>query len=320
MAAGPSAAVVAEHGKEERFEYLVDDTLLDDDKPKALPYCSSKHLEDARPEAADWGSIVIGEDENDGWLRCGEVYLPMALQGVSVVTLRMFPPVLMPVRQKPELRPMPDAGTVAQEVSATESPTSAAQEGVPQWTRTTPTTQEHSSRGEARLPALQPTHWLAPGGMRAPHQELVRLCPDDLQEAALRGDVSLVRKMIQAGISVNTPIRALGDDEFLTLLHVLACRRSITNGVRILAELLKSEANPDVRSSLGSTPLMFACLHKHVAAVEVLLNAGASTTAVDDQGSTALCCAMIPDPDFSRSPELAVELVELLGRGQRSSQ
>jgi len=165
---------------------------------------------------------------------------------------------------------------------------------------------------ESRLPPVEPSHWLASGGTGAPHLDPVRLVPDDLQEAVLRGDVTLVRRLIKAGVSVNTPVRTLQEEEFITLLHVLSSRASIPNGTRVLVELLKSKANPNTRSSLGATPLVFACLHKHMGAVEVLLEFGAESVAVDDAGRTAARCAMIPDPDVPNSEELSVELAKIL--------
>lgn len=165
---------------------------------------------------------------------------------------------------------------------------------------------------ESRLLLLEPSHWLAPAGMRAPHIKSTRNVPDDLQEAVVRGDITLVRNLIEAGVSVNAPIRTLQDEEFLTLLHLLACRPCIPNGTRVLVELLKRKANPNTRSSKGSTPLIFACLHKNVGAVEVLLEFGAEVTPVDDNGRTALRCAMIPDSEVPDCEDLAVEIAELL--------
>jgi len=164
----------------------------------------------------------------------------------------------------------------------------------------------------ANLPPLQSPHWRAPGGTRDPDGQPQRVCSDDIQEAALRGDLGLVRRLAQAGASVNAPLRAMGEEEYMTLPHVLACKPEIPNGTRILAEIVESMANPNVRSSLGTTPLMFACLHKNVGSVEVLLGCGANTEPVDDHGRTAVRCCMVLAPERPRSAELSVEIAQLL--------
>mmetsp|Transcript_27170 Transcript_27170/g.84521 ORF Transcript_27170/g.84521 Transcript_27170/m.84521 type:complete len:1158 (-) Transcript_27170:109-3582(-) len=163
----------------------------------------------------------------------------------------------------------------------------------------------------ANLPPLVSPHWRAPGGQREPNGVPPRVCSDDLQEAAMRGDLGLVRRLIQAGASVNAPIRALGDDEYMTLPHMLSSKPQIPNGTRILAEIVESTANPNARSSLGCTPLMLACLQKNVGAAEVLLGCGAHLDPVDDHGRTALRCCMILDPE-KPSETLSSEIARLI--------
>eukprot|EP00933_Yihiella_yeosuensis_P036762 TRINITY_DN30550_c0_g1_i1.p1 TRINITY_DN30550_c0_g1~~TRINITY_DN30550_c0_g1_i1.p1 ORF type:complete len:1390 (-),score=196.92 TRINITY_DN30550_c0_g1_i1:177-4346(-) len=140
---------------------------------------------------------------------------------------------------------------------------------------------------------LEPAYWKARGGTRDPESQPKRYSSDDLAEAALRGDLVLLKKQIAAEVSVNTPIRVTGDDEYLTLLHILACKPQVPNGISVMIELIKLKANPNARSSMGSTPLMFACYHKHVDAVEVLMQRGADISPVDDTGVSATRHAVI---------------------------
>lgn len=164
-------------------------------------------------------------------------------------------------------------------------------------------------------PLLPCEAWLAVGGVHDPGAPLVRVANDDLQEAALRGDLGLVRRLIHAGASVNAPMRPESDDEFVSLLHVLALKPEMPNGSRIIAEIINRGANLNVRSSLGSTPLSCACLAKHIGAVEVLLEARADPSPLDDYGRKAACCAVLPAQSEGPAPEaLGVEVVQLLAR------
>lgn len=160
--------------------------------------------------------------------------------------------------------------------------------------------------------------WFAVGGVHDMDSPLVRVANDDLQEAALRGDVGLVRRLIHAGASVNAPMRPECEDEFMSLLHVLALKPEMPNGSRIMAEIIHRGANLNVRSSLGSTPLACACLSKHVGAVEVLLEARADPSPVDDRRRTATCCAVLPGGEDSTPgyEALALEVVQLLARAR----
>lgn len=116
-----------------------------------------------------------------------------------------------------------------------------------------------------------------------------RVCNDDLQEAALRGDLEFMRRLIEAGASVNAPMRSEGGDEYMTLLHVLASKPELPGGAHILAEAVKAEADLNARSSSGTTPLMCACRCKHVGAAEVLLSSDEThLEPVDDLGYNAL--------------------------------
>lgn len=107
---------------------------------------------------------------------------------------------------------------------------------------------------------VEPAHWFAPGGFEDPHGEICDNTVDGLQEAALRGDLCLLRKYIRAGSTppVNAPLHVARGDEYLTLLHVIASKPGLPNSAQILVQLIKANANPNARSTLGSTPLAAA--------------------------------------------------------------
>eukprot|EP00931_Biecheleriopsis_adriatica_P051062 TRINITY_DN29583_c0_g1_i2.p1 TRINITY_DN29583_c0_g1~~TRINITY_DN29583_c0_g1_i2.p1 ORF type:complete len:819 (+),score=170.65 TRINITY_DN29583_c0_g1_i2:41-2458(+) len=73
-------------------EYLVDNSQLQAHAP-GIAFRFSKHLEDRDDlgDLAAFGSVVLGIDEGDGWLRAqnpqGEIrFLPMEMQGVPVIS------------------------------------------------------------------------------------------------------------------------------------------------------------------------------------------------------------------------------------------
>jgi len=172
--------------------------------------------------------------------------------------------------------------------------------------------QRYTVRDSTSEFAVEPAHWKSPGGIGDPDKELPRLSVDDLQEAALRGDCRLVQRLIQAGVPVNAPLRVVGGDEYLTLLHVLACHPDLPNGIPIACELIQAKANPNARSTYGSTPLMFACHSKNVVLAEVLLEFGADPHPVDDHGKTAMSYAValgMQDISSSEAQTMSVSIV-----------
>eukprot|EP00927_Polykrikos_kofoidii_P032087 TRINITY_DN27434_c0_g1_i1.p1 TRINITY_DN27434_c0_g1~~TRINITY_DN27434_c0_g1_i1.p1 ORF type:complete len:1259 (+),score=188.78 TRINITY_DN27434_c0_g1_i1:231-4007(+) len=132
--------------------------------------------------------------------------------------------------------------------------------------------------------------WIAHGGQRNPSMPLRRVSTDDLYEALLRGDIGLTRRLVEAGASVNCPMRPNSSNEYMTVLHVLACLPKLKNCRDIMAELLHRDADVDARSSIGTSPLILACEHRHVEAVEVLLEYGADAGSVDDYGRYPAGC------------------------------
>lgn len=117
-------------------------------------------------------------------------------------------------------------------------------------------------------------------------QELARLSiattGASLLKATERGETSIVRLLLSAGVSPNTR-----DKEGWTPL-MLAAR---DNRQDILQTLLDSGAQPDVRNHQGSTALMMAAMHDHAAVVAVLIKDGASVDSQTNQGWTALTYA-----------------------------
>jgi len=73
-----------------KADYLVQ--ALGDGLPResvGLVYRYSKRLDDVDSSAtAVWGVTVTGVDEQDGWVRVGERYLPIEINGIQVLTLK----------------------------------------------------------------------------------------------------------------------------------------------------------------------------------------------------------------------------------------
>jgi len=51
-----------------------------------LYFCRRKDLSDRMPEMVRWGELVMGVDQGDGWLYMKPRFLPMRLQGVTVLS------------------------------------------------------------------------------------------------------------------------------------------------------------------------------------------------------------------------------------------
>jgi len=72
-------------GLKEAEDYVVCDANTGLERP-GLPYCSSKQLDTASGITAKWGTVVRGSDEGDGWIKVGNHFLPMEIQGMPVLT------------------------------------------------------------------------------------------------------------------------------------------------------------------------------------------------------------------------------------------
>jgi ankyrin repeat protein len=138
-----------------------------------------------------------------------------------------------------------------------------------------------------------------------------RVSNDDLQEAALRGDLGMVRRLVHAGASVNAPVVLESQDEIMTLLHALALRPEIPNCTSLIAEIMQIGVDINSRSFLGVTPLMCACKHQHAAAVEMLFEARAELDPEDDSGRNALSHAVI-GKGKSTADDIGLEVLKLL--------
>jgi len=76
--------------QEEPRSYVITNRLLEDSGFPGLGYRRSKNMEDRVDQAmlpVTWGCEVQGVDEGDGWLRVGDVFLPMRYLGMPVVVL-----------------------------------------------------------------------------------------------------------------------------------------------------------------------------------------------------------------------------------------
>lgn len=85
---GQSVLVPAANGDQEgpEREYIVDGTSVDAELD-GLYFCKRKDLSDRMPEMVGWGELVMGQDQGDGWLYMKPRFLPMKLQGVTVLSL-----------------------------------------------------------------------------------------------------------------------------------------------------------------------------------------------------------------------------------------
>jgi hypothetical protein len=72
-------------------EYLVDNRSLRSIR-QGLGYRSMKDVNMKTDEHEPWGAIVTGIAEDDGWLKVGECYLPILIDGLPVLTLLQSDP------------------------------------------------------------------------------------------------------------------------------------------------------------------------------------------------------------------------------------
>src|SRR5512146_2194778 len=107
-----------------------------------------------------------------------------------------------------------------------------------------------------------------------------RIAPSPVADAAQRGDLATVRKLVAQGVSVNAP---QGDG--MTALHWAADRGDSA----LAAVLLHAKANVRATTRIGAyTPLHIAARTGNPAVVRALLAAGSDVKAATTSGATAL--------------------------------
>jgi hypothetical protein len=73
--------------------FRVDNTLLSAPTSRALAFRRSKTMDDKSDSGAEWGSVVSGTIDGDGWLLVnGEGYLPLFVGGKPVLASVMAGP------------------------------------------------------------------------------------------------------------------------------------------------------------------------------------------------------------------------------------
>jgi ankyrin repeat protein len=127
-----------------------------------------------------------------------------------------------------------------------------------------------------------------------------------LADAARRGDVAEVKRMLKAGADPN--VRA-GVNDWPALLHAVHKHQLGT-----AAALLDGGADPNRGYPHDYTPLMMAAAYGHADMVRLLLSRGAQTRVVDAEGATALDLAYegVPDIDCFTFFSCQDEAVRLL--------
>lgn len=110
-----------------------------------------------------------------------------------------------------------------------------------------------------------------------------RAAVDTVADAAMKGDASLVRSLLQQKADVNQP-----QADGTTALH-WAVRQDSLEMVKLL---IGAGANVKAANRFGVSPLLLACLNGNAVTIEALLKAGADANAVlSDVGETPLMIA-----------------------------
>jgi ankyrin repeat protein len=102
-----------------------------------------------------------------------------------------------------------------------------------------------------------------------------------LLDAATRGDVAEMDRLIAAGADVNALVGS-----WTPLL-----RAALNGHETAIAALLAAGAHVDAMNNAGYTPLVYAAFKGHAPAIDALLAAGANVDHALDGGETALYCA-----------------------------
>lgn len=144
---------------------------------------------------------------------------------------------------------------------------------------------------------------------------------EDLRTAASRGQLEIVKQLLDSGAEVNsdiscskmTPLMLATHYNHLEVVCELLARRASVDTIcidgytalmfaaqighsDIIQELLRNGANTEaVTQTLGWTPLMLASSNGHLAVVKDLLAAGSNYRKEDKNGKSALDLAMNQD-------------------------
>lgn len=83
----PGAVAVKRKSKTSKIDrFLVDNTMLKA-RTAGISFRTCKDLSAKDTECAEWGSVIEGFDEGNGWLRIGSRFMPMIVQDLPVLTL-----------------------------------------------------------------------------------------------------------------------------------------------------------------------------------------------------------------------------------------
>src|SRR4051812_46498520 len=105
--------------------------------------------------------------------------------------------------------------------------------------------------------------------------------------AIYHSPLAFIRTLLDLGADVNAPV----DDGFPPLIAALSCTRDVPGAIRrtdvdeIVRLLLQSGADPNQRGINDYTPLHMAVAERNLAAIQILLDAGADAslrTRIDD--------------------------------------
>jgi hypothetical protein len=108
-------------------------------------------------------------------------------------------------------------------------------------------------------------------------------CSAPLGDAAFRGDVETVRKLLDQGANVNEDNHWACSSWAGTALHCAA----VQGNVEVAQLLIERGANVNAITSYGYTPLMMAAWFGHAKMVQLLLDLGSDPTMVSQDGYTA---------------------------------
>jgi len=142
-----------------------------------------------------------------------------------------------------------------------------------------------------------------------------------MADAAWRGDITRIRELLKAGVSINDEDAVGGNPLHLAARggHPLGphkCGREDADRPAVIEAMLALGADPNQRDrrprvpggSSGWTPVMVALHHDQFKSAEVLIRHGADVTIKSDQGMSVLEFAQV-----EHAPEELIELIRARG-------